>query len=286
MIKSRYTIILLISYLLLTNQFQAQFKNDFHAGLYNISFGGFVGGIGAIINKNPNDKLGKVFLKGFGQGALGGYMLFESKRLVGKFSKTGNYAYVWPSKIVNAAGVSIIENASANRQFWEQWHLNIGFNRFEFYTQDKFTVSYRIMPFALGETISAFTQGKLDFSESIKTGTFVFDVDHIKTTVNIIVDGGSSDNIILLTTNHSFNREITLAHELIHVYQYESFSGLNPYLDKPLYHLNSNKKWARSYHKIFYTDFNHLTFQGLYSLYKNYYYNFYENEAYYYSRQY
>jgi len=67
MIKSRYIIIVLISCLFFTTQNQAQFKNDFHASLYNIGFGGIVGGIGAVINKKPHDKLGKVFLKGFGK---------------------------------------------------------------------------------------------------------------------------------------------------------------------------------------------------------------------------
>ena len=286
MIKTPYAILILSLCLLLNNKIQAQFKNDFHASLYNVGFGGVIGGIGAVINKKPNDKLGKVFLKGFGQGALGGLMLFESKHLLGKFSKTGNYAYVWPSKIVNAAGISIIENASANRQFWEQWHINFGFNRFEFYTQDKFRTTYRVMPFALVNTIYDFTQGKLNLSESIKIGSFVFTSNRI--IINRIEAKGFTlaNSIVITTEKRTFSKQEILAHELIHVYQYESFSGLNPYLNKSLSRLNDNKKWARAYHKIFYSDFNHLTFQGLYSLYKNYYYNFYENEAYYYSRQY
>ncbi|MCH7525326.1 MAG: hypothetical protein IIC74_10080 [Bacteroidetes bacterium] len=172
--------VLIFTLFLITTKTQAQHKNDFEAGLFNIGFGGLIGGFGAIINKKPNQKTGKVFLKGLYQGALGGYLLFESKRLVGKFSKSGNYGYVWPSKLVNAAGISIIENAAANRNLWEQWHINLGFNRFEFYTQDKFKVSYRIMPFALYKTIDGFTQGKLDVSESVKIGSFVFVSNQIK----------------------------------------------------------------------------------------------------------
>jgi len=159
---------------LLVNQAQAQHKNNFEAGLYNIGFGGIIGGIGAVINKKPRQKTGKVFLKGLYQGALGGYLLFESKRLVGKFSETGNYGYIWPSKLVNSAGVSIIENAAANRNLWEQWHINFGFNRFEFYTKDKFKISYKIMPFAFSNVIYGFTQGKMSIKESLKTGSFVF----------------------------------------------------------------------------------------------------------------
>ena len=143
--KTRFTIFLLILFVTSNNHpLNAQHKNDFEAGLFNIGFGGIVGGFGAVINKKPNEKTGKVFLKGFYQGALGGYLLFESKRLVGKFGNTGNYNYVWPSKLINFAGVSIIENAAGNRNFWERWHINFGFNRLEFYTKDKFKLSYRI----------------------------------------------------------------------------------------------------------------------------------------------
>lgn len=135
-------IVLFVFGFILNNKVIAQPKNDFEAGISNVAFGGLVGGLGAIINKKSNEKTGKVFLKGFTQGALGGYLVFESKRLVGKFGKTGDYGYIWPSKLVNSAGVSIIENAAANRDFYDRWHLNIGFNRLEFYTKDKFKVSY------------------------------------------------------------------------------------------------------------------------------------------------
>ena len=253
MINFRTLLILII--LLHKPEVNAQDRNDFKAGLINIGLGGIVGGLGAMVNKKPNEKTGKVFLRGFGQGALGGYFIFESKRLVGKFSKTGEYGYIWPSKIINSAGTSIIENAVANRNFWDRWHLNIGFNRVEIYTKDRFKVSYRVMPFALGSTIYGFTQGKLSFSESIKTGTFIFRVNK-----NMGLEGLTLSNIILLSNNKSFfTKEVITAHELIHNYQYESFSGLNSFLNKPIKNLNLNKKWSKKYHSIFYNDFNFIT---------------------------
>lgn len=269
---------LLCSLMFFSNNIQSQHKNNFEAGLFNIGFGGFVGGIGAIINKKPNEKTGRVFLKGFGKGALGGYLLFESKRLVGKFAKTNNYGYVWPSKIINSAGISIIENAAANRNLWEQWHINFGFNRLEFYTKDKFKMSYRIMPFALGNTVYGFTKGKLDINKSLKIGSFVFVTDNIIKLRGF--QGIAISNSILLLKN---TRSNIISHEIIHVYQYESFSSLNPYLNKPIAKLNKNK-WFNLYNKIFYTDFNYLTFQGLYSINKDHKTNFFENEARFYSR--
>lgn len=282
---NKFSIKLLILVILLSfanNKINAQHRNDFEAGLFNIGFGGLVSGLGAVINKKQNEKTGKVFLKGFGQGALGGYLIFESKRLVGEFGKTGDYGYIWPSKLINSAGTSIIENAAANRDFWDRWHLNIGFNRIEFYTKDKFKVSYRIMPFALSSTIYGFTQGELDFNKSIKVGSFVFFTDDINNSGDFT--GATYSNSILIEKKALNNLNGVLPHEIIHVYQYESFSGLNSYLNKPITKLTKNK-WFRTYNKIFYTDFNYLTFRGLYNLNTNHGSNFFENEARFYTEK-
>src|SRR5690606_15007191 len=103
-------------------------KNDLQYGLLNIGIGGVIGGIGAVINKEPDQRFDKTLLKGFTQGALGGYLVFESKRLVREFARDRDYNYIWPSKLINAAGSSIIENAAANRDLWARWHLSLGFN--------------------------------------------------------------------------------------------------------------------------------------------------------------
>ncbi|MGB0199170.1 MAG: hypothetical protein ACPF80_03950, partial [Flavobacteriaceae bacterium] len=109
----------------------AQFDNDFQAGLYNIALGGVLGGVGAIINKTPQQTTGQALWKGAKEGALGGYLMFEGKRMVRRFSRSGDYAYLWPAKILHSAGTAMVENAAANQAFGSQWHLNIGFNRLE-----------------------------------------------------------------------------------------------------------------------------------------------------------
>lgn len=112
--------------------------NDAEAALYNVGFGGLSGAIGAIINKKPDDKFGKVFLKGLWQGALGGYVTFESKRILRIAGREGDWKLYWTSNLVNAAGSSIKENAANNKDFWDQWNISIGFNRIEFHTKDAF----------------------------------------------------------------------------------------------------------------------------------------------------
>lgn len=269
----KITLLLLVFTFQCKNNLNAQHKNNFEAGVFNIGFGALSGGLGAIINKKSNEKTGKVFLKGLAQGALGGYLLFESKRLVNTFYRTEDYIYVWPSKLVNSAATSIMENAAANRNFWERWHINIGFNRFEFYTKDKFKMTYRIMPFALGSTIYGFTQGKLAIYSSLKTGTFVFAAENLNE--NNGPEGIAAANIIIYQKNSEFLKSSIIAHELIHNYQYESFSVLNTYINKSVLYLESKKNVFEKYNKLFYTDFNYLS-DGLFSLTSK---SFIENEA-------
>ncbi|MDR5591520.1 hypothetical protein RE431_12805 [Christiangramia sp. SM2212] len=211
-----------------------------------------------MINKEPGEKFGKTLLRGMGQGALGGYLVFESKRLVREFAKSGDYNYVWPSKIVNSAGTSIIENAAANRDFWARWHLNIGFNRIEVNTKDNFKISYRIMPFDLAATVYHSVNSRLDWNTSMKVGTFVFRSKIIME--NSQYRGAAFGNSIRLLERIEGN--IALPHEIIHTYQYEQLSGVNGFLfdfEKKYKHKIAKKIPAiEIYHKIFYTDYNLL----------------------------
>ena len=282
-IMTKIYIVFSLSLLLCTGKLFSQDKNYLGAGLYNIGFGGVVGGVGAVINKKPNQKAGKQFLKGFGQGALGGYLLFESKRMIGRFAKTGNYAYVWPSKIVNSAGASIIENAAANANFLDKWHLNFGFARFELQTKDSLNFQCRIMPFALGGLVYGFANGKLAVNETLKTGNFIF------TSNNLLQNNGfygvTVVNTIIYQKNNEFYRnELIIGHELIHTFQYEQSFGINTYLDKPLKKLEQNKKWFKKYQTIFYTEFNFLLDSAIYSLDTNSNTNLYEKEAVFYTK--
>jgi len=141
------------------------------------------------------------------------------------------------------------------------------------------------MPFALGNTIYGFTQGKLDLNESLKIGNFVFQANSLESLNFDFTDGRTWGNSILLNKHLNFSHKEVLSHELIHVYQYESFTAFNSYLDKSLHNLNKKNKWARRYHKIFYTDFNYLSFQVLYSLYTDHNTNFFEKEARFYTKR-
>lgn len=262
---------------------------DFKQGIYNIGLGSVIGGVGAVINKKPDEKTGKVFLRGVLQGALGGYLVFESKRMIREFGKTENYSYVWGSKIVNAAGNSIIENASNNNRYWESWHINFGFNRIEFNprsTENK--IKYRVMPFSLIATASAFTVAKLNLTRTAKTGTFVFTAEKIPTNSNYDPYGQARLNTIAIIYNleSDIDAQVT-AHELIHTYQYEELSGFNAFLKPFNQKLDSKYNAVKTYHKYFYTDWNALIKMLSYSIdnkLNGYHNSFYEGEAGYYMK--
>lgn len=269
-------VILLSSFLVcLSNPANAQ-DTDLDFALMNIGVSSIIGGVGAVINKGKEEEFGKVFLKGVAQGALGGYVIFESKRMLREFSKTGKYVYVWPSKIVNAAGNSIIENAASNQNFWIQWHLNIGFNRFDIYTKDKIKFRYRIMPFGLYSTIQFLSRYSFNLTESAKLGTLVFETDKIIIEGNDQINAGTKVNLILLEPSTSITSK---SHELVHVYQYEQFSGFNSFFKKPSKQLEAKSKIYRFYSKYFYTDWNSPIRTILYNIKPQFHENLFEKES-------
>ncbi len=266
--------------------------NDSKEALYNIGFGSVFGGIGAVINKKKNEKLNKVFLKGMGQGALGGYLVFESKRLIRQFDQKRNYNYIWPSRLLNSAGNSIMENAAGNLNFWEKWHINLGFNRIELLTKNGFKVNYRFMPLSFVRFISVWTkEGALDVSTSLRSGLFIFkrngffNIRGVNEDIEAI--GVARGNYIVIS-NLAVDKFNILAHEIIHVYQNEGFVVFNPYLDKTINNIWPDRSLDKGIWNILYLDLNTFYFPASYSvdarIRNNYNKRFFEQEAFYYVR--
>ncbi|QXP80865.1 hypothetical protein H0I32_16860 [Winogradskyella sp. HaHa_3_26] len=252
--------------------------------LYNIGFGAVFSGIGALINKKPNEKWDKVLLKGMGQGALGGYLVYESKNLIVKIGQKQALEYSWYGKLVNSAGTSVIENASSNRNFWEQWHLNIGFNRLEFYTKNKFKVKYKIMPVSLFLTVAVASNTKFEFSKTLKTGEFIFSTSDPK-----YDSGASTYGNVIAFTNDRINDYTLYSHEIIHIYQYYDYNFVNTYLNKPFDNWKTKSNTFNKINNIFYFDLQGAILRPLYlieNINRNCYYdNFFENEAGFYARK-
>ncbi len=248
--------------------------------VYNIGLGSVFGGIGAVINKKPGEKTGTVLIKGIWQGAMGGYLIYESKNLARKISLKENWSYSWGAKFVNAAGVSIVENAALNRDFWEQWNLHFGFNRIEFHTKEKLKVKYKILPVSLILTVSTALKSKFEINKTLQRGVLLF--SDVNLSENKQVSGITYGNIVLLDNNFLNDYEV-FNHEMIHVLQYYDYNFINTYYKNPLDVWSKKSKDFNKINNLFYWDFHSIVLRSLYLIEgKNnscYYDNFFENEA-------
>ena len=258
-------------------------SNDTEAAIYNVGFGAVFSTVGAIINKSPEEKLGKVITKALWQGALGGYVTFESKRLLREAERQDEWKYFWIAKLVNASGTSIKENAALNNDFYDRWHINIGFSRIEFNTKDKFTVNYKLMPVAFVFTADAFFRYDFDFGKSFRNAELTFLND------GLIGDrvAGSSAGYIVYQKSFRNNKGLVI-HETIHQYQSNDFSIFNTYTVKSVskwINGNSTLKW---FNKHVYPEYHYLLLRPLYVIERdnavNYFDNFFEQEAEYYGQ--
>ncbi len=258
----RFILVLIIFLFIGQNSFGQNNKTEM--ALYNIGLGGFVSGIGALINKKPNDKFGKTFFKAFTKGAFGGYLVYESKNLVGKIQEKEKLEYSWAAKVVNSTGISIIENASLNKEFLESWHMNIGFNRLEVQTRGDVKFKYRIMPFSLIEMARAAYGNKFELNKTIRSGEFIFSATNL-TNGSRTTKGVNYTNSIVYD-NGILNLYDVISHEIIHSYQYYDFNFVNTYFNKTFTKLENKSKFFRGLSSILYYDLNAPIFRGIYTL--------------------
>jgi hypothetical protein len=264
--------------------------NDSEALLYNIGIGGVFSTVGALINKKPEDKIGKVLIKSFAEGSLGGLVTFGSKSLLRETVRQQEWKYYWGAKILDAAGTSIKENAAMNRNFWEKWHINIGFSRIELDAKNKFKVHYKIMPIAFVYTIDAFFRyDSLLLDESRKTGEFIFSSTKISP-LGITYPGYILLNGDFSVKGFDFGYNL-ITHEIIHTYQSNDCSVLNTYYQKPINYYASKNKTVQFLERHISLDVHRIP-QRIIKMYmskntniqnSSYYNNYFEHEAGYYS---
>jgi hypothetical protein len=203
---------------------------------YNTLVGGLSGGIGALINKKKGQKWHKVFAKGFIVGLGGGAIAYSGKKMNSLVAKKQNLAYCWLSRAVFSAGNSIVENAAANRDFWSQWHYDLAFVRLELKTNGPVRFMPKIMPSALGGIVFMGCFGKLDLNTSLRSGTVTFRTHSIDYAPNLVASTASNGFLFVDTLRMGRVFYDTYAHEMIHGFQFQEFSGINnffiPFSDK------------------------------------------------------
>jgi hypothetical protein len=277
----RNTILIICLTLVFSNKVNSQ-QNNIQAAFYNISLGSITSSIGAAINKKPNQKLGKVMLKGFWQGALGGSIIYGSKQMIYSFNKSKNLDKIWTAKLVNSIGTSMIENAALNTNFYDKWHINIGFNRLEINLKNNFKFNYKILPTALVTTIISATHGKLNLKYSTQTLTPIFISDKTSRAFTIA-------NSIVIYENELLRDEV-LAHEIIHVFQFDDYLSLNVYFNRTKLKWQQKSNFIDKSSKWIYMDLPSSILLRSSYLIENinqdcYFDNYFEHEANYYSNK-
>lgn len=226
-------LILLCLIILLPVTGQAQFKieNNKDVFLFNVISGGIIGGIGSIINKK-NEKTYKAFFKGFYKGALGGTLVYGGKQMLSNFSRTHNYSNIWASKVLTYSGISMIENAAANKKLLSNLHFNLFLFRINYRADNQFVFRPRALLYSIlytGYTIIKYDM-HINPKISLWTGIPVFSDNRLMYRNSHKFIGTSMGNSIWITkfqTNFPF--EMIMSHELTHVYQYNMFSSTNNY---------------------------------------------------------
>ncbi len=199
-------------------------------------------------------------------------------------AKKQNLGYCYLSRAVFSVGNSLVENAAANRDFWSVWHYDISFVRIEFRTKDM-SVIPRLMPSAFGSTVFLAVHGKADLTTSLRSGTLTFRTPSIRYSPNFVASTPSNGFIFVDTLNSGQVFYNTYAHEMIHAFQFQEFSGCN-YSLKPI-----ADKWEekspkfKKFSKWVYGDFNYQVMLVNYFVVQkghkkiDYCHNFLENEA-------
>ncbi|MCD6066244.1 MAG: hypothetical protein K0S33_1070 [Bacteroidetes bacterium] len=224
--------------------------------VYNSLIGAFSGGIGSVINKHKGQKWYKAFAKGFTIGFGGGAISFTGKKLNYYIAKEQNLGYAWVSRTVFSAGNSIVENAAANRDFWSVWHYDVSFVRLEFHTKDM-SLTPRIMPSMLVSTAFMAVYGKMDLKRSLQSGTATFFTKGIPYSDYFVASTPSNGFMFVDTLRNGQIFYNTFAHEMIHTFQFQEFSGCNYFFKKRTDKWEEKSPRFRKLHKYIYGDLNY-----------------------------
>lgn len=252
--------------------------------LYNGLIGAVSGGVGSVINKHKGQKWYKAFAKGFAVGAGGGILMYGGKRINSLISVKSELSYGYLSRFVFDMGNSIVENAAANRNFWEVMHYDVGFIRLELETT---TLKFRprVMASTFIGTVFLATQGRFDARTSLASGTPTFRTRSIAYAPKL--NGSTLTNGFLLNDTLRYNLFFydIYAHEMVHTFQFRELAGMNYFFNPLKTKWNTRSKWYAKLSPWIYGDLNYELYGINYFLINggvsnaNYCRNFLENEA-------
>jgi hypothetical protein len=247
--------------------------------LYNVGFGSITSGIGAVINKSKGTDWKQAFLKGCWQGGIGGALSFAGKKAVHLIYKKQNLLYGWPSKLLHAAGTSIVENAALNKPFLQNWNIDYGPIRFDFSLNGTSKPKIRLLPVGVYAIIVASRSAYFDPGTTLLTGnvSFYSKYDYVRVGEGYF-KGVSHGRAFVFADK--IEQSYVIPHELIHIYQYREYQVFNAWL-KPLVDKVTHKSIRKIFERYVFADVPFFSAFYLleYNKTQNYYRNFYEFEA-------
>jgi hypothetical protein len=220
-----------------------------YAGI-NIISSSIIAGVGSGIHKHANETFGHAFIQGCWKGSIGGAIQFTSKKMIQQSAFENNYNWIWPARLVNGLGNSMVWNGCYNEKILSKLYIQIYIGNVTYNFKDQ-KIGYQFDPLTIGYAVFLGLQSKykLDYLLSLKTGSIVFNKT-VKDTVydNPINGMGQSIGNTLYTShlkiywydnyNHGdkiiqsikdFKKQIT-CHEIIHDFQYNQFSYMTNHL--------------------------------------------------------
>jgi hypothetical protein len=249
--------------------------------IYNVGLGAVSSGIGAVINKPKHAEWKKHFIKGFWQGGIGGLINYTGKKTLYLVNKKNEPLYAWPAKLLHAAGLSIMENASLNEPFLQNWNIDYGPVRLDFSINGKRKMRVRFLPETIAGVIFASQTAKFNLGRTLSTGNLVFVSKKSYVSHHGQYDIGYSFSRAVALSAIGNASNLVISHEIVHQFQFGDFQVINTWL-KPFESKIKSKTLKTIYSKYLY--FNIPYFWGIYELagrYQNphYFRNFFEFEA-------
>ncbi len=207
---------------------------------YNSIVGAITGGVGAVINKKPEQKWQRALMNGLTGGVIGGGMMYLGKRTNYLITSKRNISYAWLSRLVFSVGNSLVENAAANQPLLSRFHYDLGFIRVDLYTRN-FALRPRISASSLGATLFMAFNGRFDLQTSLRSGTFTFRKSTIEYAPYLKGSTPGNGFILVDTLRSGILFHEIYAHEMIHAFQFLEHSAFNNFF------IPQKKEWESSW---------------------------------------
>lgn len=236
----KYFLFTLVLFTLHMQRPRAQQFDGQEAGLIvsNVLFGGLTTGLGAVINKEAEQKNWPVFWKGFKYGCAGGVLLYAGKKCsYYMYENEDNLVYAaWGSRLIHNAGASVMENAALHRPVLSHYNLYVGFLRLEFDWQQRFSFRPRVMPVSLGCFVYSMVayKGSFDVATSLKYGSPYIRSAILEERYGVLGSAMKGNVTVLHPSFPPLNYPYINAHENVHVLQAQEDLIFNTHM-QPLY---------------------------------------------------